>query len=78
MTSVKYTYNYPENIELKKALRHGDLKVIALASKKSKTYIEMIFQGRRRMNPKVREVYDTVVRFNRELADAFDSIEITR
>ncbi|OGX23364.1 MAG: hypothetical protein A3K54_00185 [Omnitrophica WOR_2 bacterium RBG_13_44_8] len=74
MTSVKY----PENVELKKALRHGDLKVISLASKKSQTYIEMIFRGDRRMTSRIKEVYDTVVRFNQELAAAFDSIEATR
>jgi len=78
MGKVKYTYSYPENIELKKALRLGDLKIIALASKKSISYINMIFSGQRRMNHKVKEVYDTVVKFNQELAAAFDSIEVTR
>jgi hypothetical protein len=78
MEKVKYTYSYPENIELKKTLRHGDIRLIAIASKKSKSLVEKIFSGRRRMKPEVKRVYDTVVRFNQELAAAFDSIEVTR
>jgi hypothetical protein len=66
MENVKY----PENVELKKPLRDGDLKLIARASKKSEHLIRKVFSGTRKMKPEVRRVYDTVVRFNAELVDA--------
>ena len=66
MENVKYH----ENIKLKKALRHGDLKLIARASKKSEQMIIKVYSGTRKMKPEVRRVHDTVVRFNAELEEA--------
>ena len=63
MNNVKY----PENIELKKALRFGDIRAIARASGKSEGLINLIFMGTRRMKPEVRRVYDMVVDFNHSL-----------
>jgi hypothetical protein len=63
---VKET-KYPENIELKKALKHGDICRIARTVGKSPELIKKIFSGTRRMKPDVRRVYDTVVRFNTEM-----------
>jgi hypothetical protein len=67
MEKIKYRYYYPENIELRKQLRKGDIALIAKASKKSRQLINMVYQGRRKMKPEVRKVHDTVVRFNKEL-----------
>jgi hypothetical protein len=69
MEKIKYFYYYPENIELKKHLRKGDITLISRACKKSPTLIQKIFLGERKMKPEVRRVYDLVVRFNAELAD---------
>lgn len=70
MEKVKYYYNYPENIELRKQLKKGDIKLIARASKKSRQLINMVYQGTRKMKPEVRKVHDTIVRFNKELEEA--------
>jgi hypothetical protein len=67
METNKYVYYYPENIELRKEIRRGDIKLIARASKKSEGLIIKIYSGTRKMKPEVRRVHDTVVRFNREL-----------
>jgi hypothetical protein len=61
---------YPENVELKKQLKNGDMKLIARASKKSEQLIKKVFSGTRKMKPEVRRVYDTVVEFNAELERA--------
>ena len=58
---------YPENIELKKKLKKGDLKLIARTTRKSESLVQKIFTGSRRMKPEVKRAYDTVVRFNQEL-----------
>lgn len=58
---------YPENLELKKKIKYGDIKLIARASKKSESLIKKVFSGTRKMKPEVRRVYDTVVHFNTEL-----------
>jgi hypothetical protein len=70
MEKIKYRYYYPENIELRKQLRKGDIALIAKASKKSRQLINMVYQGARKMKPEVRRVHDTVVRFNKELENA--------
>lgn len=59
--------NYPENVELKKELKRGDLKLIARATSKSEQLIKKVFSGTRKMKPEVRRVYDIVVYFNKEL-----------
>ncbi len=69
MVKVKY----PENLELKKKIRYGDIKLIARASKKSESLIKKIYSGTRKMKPEVRRVHDTVVRFNSELESALMS-----
>jgi hypothetical protein len=61
---------YPENVELKKQVKNGDMKLIARASKKSEQLIKKVFSGTRKMKPEVRRVYDTVVEFNAELERA--------
>jgi hypothetical protein len=57
---------YPENIDLKKHLKRGDLKLIARASHKSEELIKKVFSGTRKMKPEVRRVYEIVVRLNSE------------
>lgn len=66
MENVKY----PENIELRKEIRYGDIRLIARASKKSESLIKKIYSGIRKMKPAVRRAHDTVVRFNAELEEA--------
>lgn len=58
---------YPENIELRKSLKNGDLALIARASRKSFILIAKVFSGTRKMKPGVKRVYDLVVRCNKEL-----------
>lgn len=58
---------FPEQVELKKELKQGDLALIAKVSQKSYSLVDKIFSGTRKMHPKVFSVYDVVVRFNREL-----------
>jgi hypothetical protein len=70
MEKIKYRYYYPENIELRKQLRKGDIALIAKASKKSRQLINMVYQGTRKMKPEVRQIHDTVVLFNKELETA--------
>ena len=66
MTNVKY----PENIELRKKLKKGDISLIARASKKSDTLIKKVFAGERKLKPEVKRVFDLVVRCNAELEKA--------
>jgi hypothetical protein len=70
MEKIKYRYYYPENIELRKQLRKGDIALIAKASKKSRQLINMVYRGTRKMKPNILEIHNTVVRFNKELEDA--------
>jgi hypothetical protein len=72
VTRVK-EIKYPENLELKKALKHGDISRIARTVGRSPELIKKIFSGTRRMKPHVRRVYDTVVRFNNEMDTLFKS-----
>lgn len=58
---------YPENIELKKKLRRGDMKLIAAASRKTDVMVAKVFAGTRRMKPDMLRVYDIIVRFNNEI-----------
>jgi hypothetical protein len=66
MTQVKY----PENIELKKRLRRGDIALIAQASGKSHPLVIKVFEGTRKMKPAVKRVYDIVVKMNGDLEQA--------
>jgi hypothetical protein len=58
---------YPENIELRKKLKNGDLALIARASRKSLIMINKVFSGTRKMKPEVKRVFDLVVKCNTEL-----------
>jgi hypothetical protein len=58
---------YPENINLKKALKYGDISRIAKTAGRSPELIKKIFSGTRRMKPDVRRIYDAIIRFNAEL-----------
>ena len=58
---------YPENIELRKELRRSDIRLIARASKKSEELIRKVYSGTRKMKPAIRDIHDTIIRFNREL-----------
>jgi hypothetical protein len=76
MDKVKYQYSYPENIELKKKLRNGDLALIARASKVSRSLVIKIFEGTRKMNPRVKRVYDLIVKCNSEL-EKYTGVKLT-
>jgi hypothetical protein len=71
MDKVKYFYSYPENIEMAGLLKDGDMVLISKASGMSYKMVHSIFNGRRRMNAKVRAVYDVLVEMNSELEGTF-------
>ena len=63
MSKVKF----PENIELSKRLRHGDIKLIAKATNRSYSLINMIFCGMRRLTPRVESAYKIVAEMNEDM-----------
>ena len=63
MSKVKF----PENIELVKGLRFGDIKLIAKATGRSYNLVRMIFKGQRRLTPRVESAYRVVVKMNEDM-----------
>jgi len=61
---------FPENIELAKRLRHGDIKLIAKATNRSHSQGMAIFNGRRRLTPRIKSAYEIVIKMNNDMERA--------
>jgi hypothetical protein len=66
MTKVKYIYNYPEQIELKKGLQNGDYAIIAKSCKVGIPYISLILNGKRKMTEAIRQEVERLTEINNQ------------
>lgn len=67
MQKKKYTYNYPEQREISKGLRHGDIKFIAEKTGYVIQTISMMCRGERTMPERVRKVVKQLVSVNKQI-----------
>jgi len=66
MSKIKF----PENIELAKRLRLGDIRIIAKATNRSLCQVRLIFCGRRRLTPRIKSAYEIVIKMNDDMERA--------
>ncbi len=62
--------NFPQNRKFRAYLRRGDYQVIATKTGLSTSYISEIFQGFKRMTPKVFAAAKPIIEANKELEKA--------
>lgn len=74
MSKVKYIYDYPQNREIAKGLKAGQLKEIAQLTGYSYTYIRMMFTGERKLKDDVMKYVRIIVHYNQERAEKLKSL----
>ena len=67
MQKKKYTYDYPEQRELSKGLRQGDVKLIADKTGYSPGTVSLMCKGKRKMQDNVRKVIEQLVLINKQI-----------
>lgn len=65
-TKKQYFYDFPEQRELSKGLRYGDMEAIANKTGYKRNTISEMCSGRRKMNDKVKSVIKQIIEHNKQ------------